>query len=233
MVGVGAPAIAGLALGDADHIDLVVLGEQLERPVDGGEPDRVASLAHHGVDLLADRNSSNDSRTSATAWRCRVRRSGCSTTGHLPAAQPRPYRPGEREAGQRQQHDASAPGATLASKSRERYAANSSPPNEAPEAEHHRRRHRGAERARQLLCGRDRHHHQRRDEQQPDRAHRHRDGHRREHGDEQVVGPDPHAGDPRELRVLGDREELGSRPRHTTITTTGAHGERRPPARRW
>ena len=87
-----------------------------------------------------------------------------------------------------------------------------SPPSEASDAEHHRRGQRGAERPGELLGGRHRHHHQRRDQQQPDGAHRDGDADRGEHGDEHVVDADAQAGDPRELLVLGDGEQLGRQP---------------------
>src|SRR5690349_11511356 len=53
MVGVGAAApVEDLAADVADGVDRAVLGEDLQVPVHGGEPDLLALLPEPGVDLL-------------------------------------------------------------------------------------------------------------------------------------------------------------------------------------
>src|SRR5581483_10583263 len=52
VVAAAAPAVDGLALGGAQHVHLARVGERLERPVDGGEADRVAPVLEQVVQLL-------------------------------------------------------------------------------------------------------------------------------------------------------------------------------------
>ena len=99
------------------------------------------------------------------------------------------------------------PGATVARADSQ--ALSDQPADRRDAAEGHRPEQGRAERPGQLLGGGDRHHHQGRDQQQPDGAHRDGDADRGQHGHEQVVGADPEPGDPGELGVGGDGEELG------------------------
>src|SRR5688572_17162798 len=52
MVPVAAAPVAGVAAGHLHHVDLVGLGEELECPVDRGQPDAGAAVAQHHVQLL-------------------------------------------------------------------------------------------------------------------------------------------------------------------------------------
>ena len=52
VVGVGAAPVDRLAVLGAQHVDLAGVGEPLQGPVDGGQPDRLAAPAEQVVDLL-------------------------------------------------------------------------------------------------------------------------------------------------------------------------------------
>jgi hypothetical protein len=54
VVGVAlAPAVQRLAVRVADRVDLAVLAQHLQVPVDGGQADVLAALAQFRVDLLS------------------------------------------------------------------------------------------------------------------------------------------------------------------------------------
>ena len=55
VVPLAAQAVAGLARAVCELVDDAVLAEDRERPVDGGEADRIAALAKARVDLLRGR----------------------------------------------------------------------------------------------------------------------------------------------------------------------------------
>jgi hypothetical protein len=48
----GAPAVEGLAVVPAQHVDLAPVHQHLQVPVDGGQPDGLALLAQPGVQVL-------------------------------------------------------------------------------------------------------------------------------------------------------------------------------------
>ena len=141
-MGVGAAAVAGLAVVGPQHVDLVGVGEQLQGAVDGREADacRRARRARAWISW-ADRKSSKVARASATAWRWRVsaeRLRQC--TGGLPWRGRAGCAATDRRAGQAsakpveatRQHDRGSRARRSGVRtSSERYAASSSPPSDA------------------------------------------------------------------------------------------------------
>ncbi len=119
-----APAVDGLAVAGAQHIDLAGVGEGLQRPVDGGQPDRVTPVLEHVVELLraaelvhlveCGRDSGPLPRRPAAYRRSRARRHRClpRTSGIPPLAGPLPRR-GARTSPAIVPGDDRTPGGTL------------------------------------------------------------------------------------------------------------------------